>query len=336
MTTEPAKTEGDESRLLEVSGLTTVFPTRSGTVTSVDGVGFAVDRGEVLAIVGESGSGKSVTSLSIMRLIRSPGTIAGGSVKLQGADLLRLSPKQMRDVRSRRISMIFQDPLSALNPVFTIGNQLGEKIRTAGKIGKRELREQSLDLLRQVGIRDPELTLRRFPHQLSGGMRQRVMIAMALSNKPQLLIADEPTTALDVTIQAQILQLIRKLCRETGTGVIFITHDLGVVAEMADRVAVMYAGRIVEQATATELFDNAKHPYTRGLLGSMPTIDQQREELYSIPGTVPPLTDLPTGCAFQPRCPYATELCSRQRPILETVGSDGHEVSCFHPREAGT
>ncbi len=318
--------------LLEVQGLQTSFHTRDGVVRAVTGIDFHVNRGEILGLVGESGCGKSVTSLSILRLIAPPGRIEAGSVRFDGQELLTLRDSEMRRLRGNRISMIFQQPTSSLNPVFDVGMQLGEVLELHRNMRRRAARARAAELLRMVGIPDPLRRLNAYPHELSGGMAQRVMIAMALACEPELLIADEPTTALDVTIQAQILDLMRALQQETGTAIVLITHDLGVVAEMADRVAVMYAGEIVEQADVRTLFDDPKHPYTRGLIGSVPTLGQTREQLATIPGSVPNLVDLPPACRFAPRCververhvPYAEEL----HPELLAIG-ERHAVRCW-------
>src|SRR6266550_58299 len=285
-----------ERPLLEVAGLRTSFATRDGIVRAVDGISFSVDRGEIMGLVGESGCGKSVTSLSIMRLVPPPGRIEAGTVTFEGRDLLKLRSEQMRSIRGQQLAMIFQQPTSSLNPVWDVGRQIGETLEIHRGMRPREARMRALDLLRIVGIPDPERRLRSYPHELSGGMAQRIMIAMALACEPDLLIADEPTTALDVTIQAQILDLIRKLREETGTAVILITHDLGVVAEMCDRVAVMYAGEIVEQTDVGRLFRDPRHPYTRGLIGSIPVPGEVTHDLAVIPGNVPNLIDLPGGC----------------------------------------
>ncbi|MGE7273231.1 ABC transporter ATP-binding protein [Brevibacillus panacihumi] len=314
--------------LLQVKELATHFLTKEGAVPSVNRISFSVSKGETLAIVGESGCGKSVTSLSIMRLISSPGKIVGGEILFQGQNLLELNQKDMRKIRGNRISMVFQEPMSSLNPVLTIGDQMGEVFRLHQKLNKKAAKERCIEMLRSVGIPRPEKVVDNYPHQLSGGMRQRVMIAMALSCDPELLIADEPTTALDVTIQAQILELMNDLIKKKNTGMILITHDLGVVAETADRVLVMYAGEVVEEAEVKELFANPKHPYTIGLMESIPKIDDQREELYSIQGSVPNLLNMPTGCSFHPRCPLADEACKRNKPKLEQV-NDVHRVSCL-------
>ncbi|WNF06921.1 MULTISPECIES: ABC transporter ATP-binding protein [Brevibacillus] len=318
-----------EANLLEVKHLRTHFKTEDGVVPSVNGVSFSVAKGETLAIVGESGCGKSVTSLSIMGLVAPPGEVVGGEIWLEGQNLLALSKKELRKLRGNKLSMIFQEPMTSLNPVFTIGNQLGEVFRQHRQMDKKEARAHSVEMLDHVGIPNAEKIVDSFPHQLSGGMRQRVMIAMALACNPALLIADEPTTALDVTIQAQILELLKKLNKEFQTGVILITHDLGVVAEMADRVVVMYAGEVVEQADVFSLFAEPKHPYTKGLLGSLPKLDENREELDSIPGSVPNPLDMPGGCAFHPRCPAATEECKQNKPQLQEVALN-HLARCFY------
>jgi oligopeptide/dipeptide ABC transporter ATP-binding protein len=288
--------------LLDVRGLRTSFRLREGTVRAVTGVDFSVRRGEILGLVGESGCGKSVSSLSIMRLVAPPGVIEGGEVIFDGKDLLKLGDREMRDIRGNRISMIFQQPTSSLNPVLTVGYQIGEVLEAHKNMKRKAARERALEMLRMVGIPDPKRRLESYPHEMSGGMAQRVMIAMALACEPELLIADEPTTALDVTIQAQILDLMRRLQRETGTAIILITHDLGVVAEMCDRVAVMYAGEIIEQTDTRSLFRQPLHPYTKGLIGSVPILGQPKAELSTIPGMVPNLISLPDGCRFAPRC----------------------------------
>ena len=323
-----------EDLLLDVRNLRTSFFTEGGEVRAVDDVSFSVCRGKTLGIVGESGCGKSVTSLSIMRLIPSPpGKVIGGQILYQGQDLLKLSEGEMRKIRGNEISMIFQEPMTSLNPVYTVGNQIIEAVMLHQKLGPRDARLKAIEMLQLVGIPAPEKRVDDYPHQLSGGMRQRVMIAMALSCNPQLLIADEPTTALDVTIQAQILDLLRDLQQKVGLGLILITHDLGVVAEMADDVAVMYAGRVVEQAPVVELFKNPKMPYTRALLNSIPTLSQdptgkvKKSRLEAIPGIVPNLLALPTGCRFQERCSYVIDGCKSAEPELRTVG-DNHLIRC--------
>jgi oligopeptide/dipeptide ABC transporter ATP-binding protein len=326
----PKKERGDRP-LLEVRGLRTSFHTRDGIVKAVDGIDFHVDRGEVLGLVGESGCGKSVTSLSIMRLA-APGRIEAGSVVFDGTDILAIPADDVRKIRGNRISMIFQQPTSSLNPVLNVGTQLGEVLEIHRNMQAKAARSRALELLRMVGIPDPERRLRSYPHELSGGMAQRIMIAMALACEPELLIADEPTTALDVTIQAQILDLMRNLQHELGTAIILITHDLGVVAEMCDRVAVMYAGEIVEQADVRTLFNEPKHPYTRGLIGSIPVVGEIRDELAVIPGNVPNLIGLPPWCRFAPRCAARVEAglarCTVDHPELREI-APGHDARCF-------
>jgi peptide/nickel transport system ATP-binding protein len=322
--------------VLDVKNLRTVFFTNSGLFRAVDDVSFAVRRGETLAIVGESGCGKSVTALSIMRLVPDPpGRVIGGSVMLEGSDLLGLDEAAMRKVRGNRISMIFQEPMTSLNPVMRIGDQITEAVRLHRPITAREAWKQAVDMLRLVRIPEPERRAQEYPHQMSGGMRQRAMIAMALACRPALLIADEPTTALDVTIQAQILALIVDLQTRLGTGLILITHDLGVVAQTAQRVIVMYAGRKVEEATVEDLFGHPRHPYTRGLMASMPAViglDANTDaRLTEIPGMVPSLTNLPAGCAFAPRCHLAVERCRAEYPPLQ--GFDGHLAACWRAGE---
>ncbi len=326
------KRERGERPLLEVKGLRTSFFTRDGVVRAVDGIDFHVDRGEIMGLVGESGCGKSVTSLSIMRLVARPGRVEAGEVMFDGQDLLTLSDDAMRKIRGDRISMIFQQPTSSLNPVWDVGRQIEEVLRIHRGMKGKAASARAVELLRMVGIPDPERRLKAFPHEMSGGMAQRVMIAMALACEPELLIADEPTTALDVTIQAQILDLMRNLRDETGTAIILITHDLGVVAEMCDRVAVMYAGEIVEQTDVTSLFRRPKHPYTKGLIGSIPVVGSVRDELSVIPGNVPNLVDLPKGCRFAPRCGARVEfdvvLADEVHPELLPVGPE-HDVRCW-------
>lgn len=318
--------------VLEVKDLRTYFYTRDGVVRSVDGMSFSVRQGETLAIVGESGCGKSVTSLSILRLIASPpGRIVSGSIKFHDKDLLLLSDDEMRDIRGDKISMIFQEPMTSLNPVLTVGQQIGEVLELHRGLSKDEARNRALEMLKLVNIPEPENRIDSYPHQLSGGMRQRIMIAMALACDPEILIADEPTTALDVTIQAQILNLIRGLRDRTGAAIILITHDLGVVAEMAQRVVVMYAGRKVEEADVIDLFERPLHPYTLGLLNSMPRLDDDSQKrLTEIPGMVPSLRAEIIGCAFAPRCPSATARCKTDTPTLQDIGND-HSVACWHP-----
>ncbi len=322
--------DGGQRPLLEVKNLRTEFRSGGSVFAAVDGVSFTLAPGETLGIVGESGCGKSVTSLSIMRLVPNPpGKIAGGEVRLEGRNLLHLSENEMRAVRGGAISMIFQEPMTSLNPVHTVGEQIVEGIQLHQGIGNKEARGRALEMLKLVKIPSPETRLDEYPHQLSGGMRQRVMIAMALACDPQILIADEPTTALDVTIQAQILDLLRDLRERTGAAIMLITHDLGVVAEIAHRVIVMYAGKIVEEANVADLFADPQHPYTLGLLGSIPRLTGDEEErLTAIEGVVPNPYALPEGCRFSPRCPLAEDKCRAEQPSLREI-SPGHRVSCW-------
>jgi oligopeptide/dipeptide ABC transporter ATP-binding protein len=318
--------------LLDVRNLKTSFRLREGTVKAVTGVNFSVRRGEILGLVGESGCGKSVSSLSIMRLVAPPGVIEDGEVVFDGKDLLKIEDKEMREIRGNRISMIFQQPTSSLNPVLKVGRQIGEVLEIHRDMKKKAAQDRALEMMRMVGIPDPKRRLDAYPHEMSGGMAQRVMIAMALACEPELLIADEPTTALDVTIQAQILDLMRRLQRETGTAIILITHDLGVVAEMCDRVAVMYAGEIIEQTDTRTLFHKPLHPYTQGLIGSVPILGQPTESLQTIRGMVPNLINLPQGCRFAPRCTsreqYGVTPAEEVHPELRSAGPD-HDVRCW-------
>ena len=323
-------------KLLEIENLQTHFFTAAGVVKAVDGVSYTVHTGETLGVVGESGCGKSVTALSIMRLVANPpGKIVGGVIRFAGTNLLELSESEMEDVRGNDISMIFQEPMTSLNPLMTIGRQISEAVALHQGLPRREAMDKAVEMLRRVHIPEAERRLHAYPHQLSGGMRQRAMIAMALSCNPKLLIADEPTTALDVTIQAQILELMRELQETLGTAIVLITHDMGVVAENADRVVVMYAGRKVEEAPADDLFDRPGHPYTRGLLGSLPNLekaahtDARRARLNEIKGMVPSLARLPQGCTFAPRCVFATGECRAAFPPLEQH-RPGHWVACWH------
>jgi oligopeptide/dipeptide ABC transporter ATP-binding protein len=327
--------------LLDVKNLKTYFYTDEGVVKSVDGVTFHIQKGETLAVVGESGSGKSVTSLSIMRLIATPpGKIVEGEITFKGKDgqardITKLSEPEMRKIRGNDISMIFQEPMTSLNPVYTVGDQIAEAVSLHQNKNRKEAMEVAVTMLELVGIPEPRRRVTNYPHQMSGGMRQRVMIAMALSCNPALLIADEPTTALDVTIQAQILDLMRKLQREIGMSILFITHNLGVVAEMADRVVVMYGGRVVEEGNVVEIFKRPKHPYTIGLLNSIPSVDYSSGEskrLEAIPGNVPNPLYLPSGCAFHPRCKYVQDACKATVPLLEDTG-DGHMSRCLRWKE---
>lgn len=322
-----------ERSLLQVRNLKTYFFVRKGVIKAADGVTFGLERGETLGVVGESGCGKSVTALSIMRLISLPGRIVEGEILLKGRDILKISPRLMPSMRGNEVSMIFQEPMTSLNPVFTVGRQVSEAIMTHQNLGKKDALEKSIEMLELVGIASPEKRVDDYPHQLSGGQRQRVMIAMALSCKPSLLIADEPTTALDVTIQAQILDLILKLKEDQGTSGLLITHDLGVIAEMAQRVVVMYAGKIVEEADVHTLFKRPLHPYTQGLLKSIPYLKNKGErsgakKLHEIPGVVPNLLNLPPGCTFCPRCSLKNEKCAREEPSLRVI-DEGHLVSCW-------
>jgi peptide/nickel transport system ATP-binding protein len=316
--------------LLELSGLRTVFDTEAGEVCAVDGVSFALPRGATLGIVGESGSGKSVMSLSILRLVSSPGRISDGQIMLEGRDLLTLPEDQMRELRGKTIAMIFQEPMTSLNPVYTVGRQIGEVLELHEGLNKAKARARSIELLKSVGIPAPERRIDSYPHELSGGMRQRVMIAMAIACRPKLLIADEPTTALDVTIQAQILDLLARLRRELGMSIMLITHDLGVVSEVADEVMVMYAGTVVEHAPTGLLFERPLHPYTKGLLSSVPrgAGDSPKRRLRTIEGMVPDLAQLPPGCRFRERCPEAIERCAQAEPELLEL-EPGRRAACF-------
>ena len=322
----------DSERILDVRGLRTYFYTEDGVVKAVDGVDLYVKRGEVLGLVGESGCGKSVTSFSILRLVGIPGKVVGGQVVFEGQDLLQATQSEMMAIRGNRISMIFQQPSSCLNPVFRVGDQIAEVLAVHQKLSKEKGQARAVELLRTVGIPEAAKRVDAYPHELSGGMAQRVMIAMALACVPELLIADEPTTALDVTIQAQILDLLRNLRAQTNTSIILITHDLGIVAEMCERVAVMYAGRIVEEAGVLTLFEEPKHPYTMGLIGSVPVLGQVKDRLDVIPGTVPNLIDLPPGCKFAPRCRARVEhnldICTREEPELR-LAEPRHAVRCW-------
>ena len=318
---------GAASPILEVRDLRTSFHTSEGEGRAVDGVSFHLDRGETLGLVGESGCGKSVTALSILGLVAPPGRIGGGQILLSGRDLLTLPEKDMRQVRGDEVAMVFQEPMSSLNPVLTCGRQIEEAVRLHQGGSRQEAKARAIEMMHLVGIPAPEQRVDDYPHQLSGGMRQRVMIAIALSCSPDVLIADEPTTALDVTIQAQILELLEKLQAEFHMAILLITHDLGVVAEVADRVAVMYAGQIVETATTKDLFASPRHPYTRGLLRSIPHLDGRQERLEVIPGRVPEATSLPFGCRFHPRCSLAESACEATDQSLEECGAD-HEVRC--------
>ncbi len=323
-----------DAPLLQIDALRTVFRTRLGELPAVDGVSLTIDTGRTLCVVGESGCGKSVLALSILRLVPRPGRIAGGAIRFSGRDLTVLSEDEMRRIRGAEIAMIFQEPMTSLNPVYPVGFQIEEAVLAHRAVSRREAREIAIEALARVRIPDPKRRAKEYPYQLSGGMRQRVMIAMALVCRPKLLIADEPTTALDVTIQAQILDLLRELQAETGMAILLITHDLGVVAEMADEVAVMYAGRVVERGPATVIFSDAQHPYTLGLFGSLPRLDAEEDRLLAIEGTVPPPFSLPSGCRFHPRCAFAVSRCQTEAPSLQRFG-ERHVAACFRaPLEA--
>lgn len=316
-------------KLLDVKNLQTHFISDSGTVKAVDGVSFDVAKGETLGIVGESGSGKSVTSLSIMGLLKgTPGRVVGGEILFEGEDLTKVNEKKMKSLRGNEIAMIFQEPMTSLNPVFKIGRQLEEAIMLHLKLSKKEARKRAIEMLTSVGISRPETIVDEHPHQLSGGMRQRVMIAMAMACNPKILIADEPTTALDVTIQAQILDLMKDLSETNETAILLITHDLGVVAEMCDRVVVMYGGRAVEESDVYSIFANPQHPYTQGLLESIPVIGERVSRLKSIPGNVPVPSNMPEGCKFAPRCPFAMDICWEKEPELKEI-EEGHSCRCW-------
>jgi oligopeptide/dipeptide ABC transporter ATP-binding protein len=324
--------EAPNAPLLEVRDLRVHFKTDYGMVKAVDGVSWSVNDGETLAIVGESGSGKSVSAMTILGLVPSPpATFPSGDIFLRGKSLLKMSEKQQRKLRGKDIAMIFQDPLTALNPVFKVGDQIAEMVRNHQKVGKLVAKKRALDLLGEVGIPNPRVRLDQYPHEFSGGMRQRAMIAMALANDPQVLLADEPTTALDVTVQAQIMALLEKLQEERNTAVVLITHDLGVVASHADRINVMYAGRIVEAGTTDEIFYQPRHAYTLGLLSSLARMDQRRQErLIPIKGVPPSLARVPQGCPFHPRCTFATDACLPEVPDLVPVAGNGHRAACVH------
>ncbi len=327
--TRAAETRAEPT--LVVKGLKTHFFTEAGVVKSVDGVDLTVDRGEILGLVGESGSGKSVTGFSLLGLIDPPGRIVEGSIRLSGEELTTAAPKRLRELRGNRIAMIFQDPMMTLNPVLKIETQMVETLQAHIKIGHAEARARARDALGRVGIPSPEERLDAYPHQFSGGMRQRVAIAIALLHQPDLIVADEPTTALDVTIQAQILAEVQTLCRETGTALIWITHDLAIISGLADRVAVMYAGRIVETGAIADVVAHPRHPYTHGLIGSVPSRNRRGERLTQIPGMTPSFLSLPPGCAFAPRCARADEACG----LLPELSDGPHLVRCFHPMDRG-
>jgi oligopeptide/dipeptide ABC transporter ATP-binding protein len=327
--------EDASEALLAIEDLVVEFTTDDGVVRAVDGVALVINPGEIVGLVGESGCGKSVTAMSILGLIRPPGQITSGSIRFRGRDLRSVPAAEMRRIRGGQIAMIFQDPMTALNPVMSVGAQIVEALRLHQEISKAQARVRAVELLTMLGVPSAQLGFGRYPHEFSGGMRQRVMIAMAIANDPALLIADEPTTALDVTIQAQVLELLRTTQRGTGAATILITHDLGVVAELADRLVVMYAGRVVEQGDVDEVFAQPRHPYTLGLLTSVPRMDVEDDELHPIPGSPPDMLARPAGCAFHPRCPLARQRCRDQRPPLEPVGG-GHAAAChFHQELIG-
>jgi peptide/nickel transport system ATP-binding protein len=325
---------GQPEKVLEIENLKTHFFTRDGVVKAVDGVSYHVYKGETLGVVGESGCGKSVTALSVLRLVGKPGRVVSGSIRAAGRNLLEISEEEMREVRGNEVSMIFQEPMTSLNPVLTLGRQISETIMLHQGLSKKDAWDKSVEMLKLVRIPEAERRVHEYPFQMSGGMRQRVMIAMALSCNPKVLLADEPTTALDVTIQAQILHLMLELKEKTGTAIVLITHDLGVVAETCQRVVVMYAGRKVEEASSDELFSHPLHPYTLGLMKSVPRLDRAatdagHKRLMEIPGMVPSLKNMPVGCAFSPRCTFATERCRIEVPPFE-MKADGHAAACFH------
>jgi peptide/nickel transport system ATP-binding protein len=321
--------------LLKVRNLRIEFPTRRGTLVAVDDISFEIEEGEVLGVVGESGAGKSLTGSSIIGLLEPPGRIADGSIELEGRRIDNLPYEKMRRIRGKRIGMVFQDPLTSLNPLYTVGFQLVETIRTHEDISERGARKRAIELLGEVGIPAPERRVDQYPHQFSGGMRQRVVIALALCANPRLVIADEPTTALDVSIQAQIIKLLKRLCKEHGAAVMLVTHDMGVIAETADRVAVMYAGRIVEIGPVAQVVRNARHPYTEGLMGSIPHIGHDVERLTQIEGSMPRLTEIPPGCAFHPRCPKVFDRCGRERPDLMPAGKSYAACWLFDETDSG-
>lgn len=323
----------DDKTLLRVENLNAWSYTEEGIVKALENVSFSVGRGEILGLVGETGCGKSVTSSCIMRLIPSPpGKIIGGKILFEGEDLAQATPERMRQIRGKDIAMIFQDPMSSLNPVFTVGRQVEEAIRVHNPgMSAAQIHERAAEMFKKVNIPDPERSMKRYPHQFSGGMKQRVMIAMALSCNPRMLIADEPTTALDVSIQAQILSLIKDLQKDFGSSIMLISHDLGVIATMAQKVAVMYAGSIIEYGSVRQIFEHPLHPYTQGLLGAIPRLDQAQEYLEVIPGALPNLLHLPEGCKFRARCSRATERCARERPTA-VEAEEGHEVACYEYR----
>ncbi len=319
--------DNNAAPLLEVDRLCVEFPTRRGVLTAIDGISMNIRAGEILGVVGESGAGKSLTGTAITGLLERPGRVAGGEIRFNGQRIDNLPPEQMRRLRGKQIGSIFQDPLTSLNPLYTVGRQLIETIRTHTDLTPKQARERAIEMLTEVGIPAPEHRIDQYPHQFSGGMRQRVVIALALCVNPKLVIADEPTTALDVSVQAQIISLLKNLCHEHHSAVMLVTHDMGVIAETCDRVAVMYAGRLVEIGPVQEVVKRARHPYTRGLMGSIPKLGEEVEYLTQIDGAMPRLTDIPAGCAFSPRCPYATARCREEKPELLSVGAD--QVACW-------
>ncbi|WP_020680302.1 ABC transporter ATP-binding protein [Marinobacterium rhizophilum] len=323
------KTDGgtDSGALLDVKDLRIEFPTRRGILTAIDGVSLRLNSGEILGVVGESGAGKSLTGTAITGLLERPGRIAGGEIHFNGQRIDNLPAEAMRKLRGKQIGSIFQDPLTSLNPLYSVGRQLIETIRTHTDLTPRQARARAIEMLTQVGIPAPEQRIDQYPHQFSGGMRQRVVIALALCVNPKLVIADEPTTALDVSVQAQIIELLKQLCREHGSAVMLVTHDMGVIAETCDRVAVMYAGRLVEVGPVQEVVKQARHPYTRGLMGSIPKLGDEVEHLVQIDGAMPRLSHIPKGCAFNPRCPYATARCREEKPEFAQAGQG--EVACW-------
>ena len=319
----------EEMALLEIERLRVEFPTRRGVLLAVEDVSLSIDEGEVLGLVGESGAGKTLTGMAVIDLLEPPGRVAEGDIRLEGQSIVGLSPEAMRRVRGARIGAIFQDPLTSLNPLYTIGRQLTETIQTHTDLSLENARQRAISLLKEVGIPGADERFNAYPHEFSGGMRQRVVIALAICCNPRLIIADEPTTALDVSVQAQIINLLKKLCRDHGTAILLITHNMGVIAETADRVAVMYSGRIVEIGPLYEVVKLPRHPYTVGLMGSIPVIGEEKDELSHIPGAMPRLQEIPPGCAFHPRCSKVSDRCRRERPELMEVGKNGSRAACW-------
>ena len=319
----------EEMALLEIERLRVEFPTRRGVLLAVEDVSLSIDEGEVLGLVGESGAGKTLTGMAVIDLLEPPGRVAEGDIRLEGQSIVGLSPEAMRRVRGARIGAIFQDPLTSLNPLYAIGRQLTETIQTHTDLSLENARQRAISLLKEVGIPGADERFNAYPHEFSGGMRQRVVIALAICCNPRLIIADEPTTALDVSVQAQIINLLKKLCRDHGTAILLITHNMGVIAETADRVAVMYSGRIVEIGSLYEVIKFPRHPYTVGLMGSIPVIGEEKAELSHIPGAMPRLQEIPPGCAFHPRCSKVSDRCRRERPELMEVGKNGSRAACW-------